>query len=70
MNAGIDRRGLQPSGEMPHGSSYPGVYQPPHPSAAQYDDAVLSQVDMNRQEQDGYAGIGSYDKNYRKYYVD
>ena len=32
--------------------------------------AVLSQVDMQRQEQYGYAGVGSYYKNYRKYYVD
>ncbi len=32
--------------------------------------AVLSQVDMKRQEQYGYAGVGSYYKNYRKYYVD
>jgi len=31
---------------------------------------VLSQVDMKRQEQYGYAGVGSYYKNYRKYYVD
>jgi len=32
--------------------------------------AVLSQVDMQRQAQYGYAGVGSYYKNYRKYYVD
>lgn len=32
--------------------------------------AVLSQVDMKKQEQYGYAGVGSYYKNYRKYYVD
>ncbi len=32
--------------------------------------AILSQVDMKRQQQYGYAGIGSYYKNYRKYYVD
>ena len=38
MNAKVDRRGLQPQGEMPHGSHYPGVYQPVYPGAAQYDD--------------------------------
>lgn len=32
--------------------------------------AVLTQVDMKRQEQYGYAGVGSYYSNYRKYYVD
>jgi capsular exopolysaccharide synthesis family protein len=32
--------------------------------------AVLTQVDMRRQEQYGYAGVGSYYNNYRKYYVD
>lgn len=32
--------------------------------------AVLSQVDVKRQEQYGYAGVGSYYSNYRKYYVD
>jgi Mrp family chromosome partitioning ATPase len=31
---------------------------------------VLAQVDTQRQEQYGYAGVGSYYKNYRKYYVD
>ena len=32
--------------------------------------AVLTQVDTKRQEQYGYAGVGSYHNNYRKYYVD
>lgn len=32
--------------------------------------AVLSQVDTKRQEQYGYAGVGSYYKNYRRYYAD
>ena len=32
--------------------------------------AVLAQVDTQRQAQYGYAGVGSYYKNYRKYYVD
>lgn len=31
--------------------------------------AVVSQVDMKRQEQYGSAGVGSYYANYRKYYV-
>ncbi len=30
---------------------------------------VLSQVDLQRQQQYGYVGVGSYYKNYRKYYV-
>ena len=32
--------------------------------------AVSSQVDMKRQEQCGYACVGSYYKSYREYYVD
>ena len=38
MNAKVDRRGLQPSGEVPNGSPYPGTYQPAYPATAHYDD--------------------------------
>jgi len=38
MNAKVDRRGLQPSGELPHGSPYPGAYPGAYSAGGQYDD--------------------------------
>jgi Mrp family chromosome partitioning ATPase len=32
--------------------------------------AVLAQVDVKRQEQFGYAGVGSFYKSNQKYYID